>query len=250
MDVKENSFGVGLSKLVIMAIYNLGEKLGSTENEIVRFVSEKYGLEERSIEAIVRSTLKRGLEFGVLSLKNGRFVLEEDPDRPPPVESDGISENRTSASVGVKRGRLEVLSEEIEKGILEWKTQQDRMKRGNAKRLKRSVRAGRSRRVAAAGKGKRQPKNAFVRSLTTFGAKSGSKKPSGKNKSKTKSEKRPAGISGRTGKQCPVICPRACPKSIERIKQKHSRETEKGKMGGFGKTRTMSRSLFLDVLLK
>ncbi|KAL0266944.1 UNVERIFIED_CONTAM: hypothetical protein PYX00_009348 [Menopon gallinae] len=227
--MKPKFLGIRPLELAIMAIYNLGDKFGSTEEEIIRFVSEKYGLEERRAEPVVRSALKRGLDFGILSMKNGRFGLENVPEPPSGMDSEGSSE-QLPGSMRRKRERQQDLSDAIERGILQWKKERDEWREGSdAKRMRRGSRTDRPETDCNKHrKGKRKPRKGGSSTSRLGGRK---KKSSGRKKSSR---------SNRAAKQCPEICPKACPRSIERCKQGHSKEALKGKFGGLSPSRVDS----------
>lgn len=63
------------SELVITAIHNLENDKGSSAQEIIRFILNKYNLPADQVEAQVEKALERGVNFGVLCNNNGCYYL-------------------------------------------------------------------------------------------------------------------------------------------------------------------------------
>ncbi|KAK6625860.1 hypothetical protein RUM43_006159 [Polyplax serrata] len=65
------------SELVIAAIHNMEERKGSTPEDIVDFISNKYSLNANYLRGHVEKALKRGVYFGVLKENEGLYQLQE-----------------------------------------------------------------------------------------------------------------------------------------------------------------------------
>ncbi|KAL0269901.1 UNVERIFIED_CONTAM: hypothetical protein PYX00_007483 [Menopon gallinae] len=85
MDVSDHSKSPGdesssspkPSELVMMAINNIGSKMGATESEIVKFIADCLRAEPKNVAGAVRTTLKNHVAVGIVTDKNGRFRLTE-----------------------------------------------------------------------------------------------------------------------------------------------------------------------------
>lgn len=65
------------SELIIGAIHDLSEKRGSSSQEILKFIAQKYDVNPREIQSHVFAAIGRGLEYGLLARNEGLYRLQE-----------------------------------------------------------------------------------------------------------------------------------------------------------------------------
>lgn len=68
--------------MVISAIHNLGEKNGSSPQDIVRFISGKYKINENELKPHIQAALNRCYTFGLLSQESGLYRLNQMDETP------------------------------------------------------------------------------------------------------------------------------------------------------------------------
>ncbi|KAK6636272.1 hypothetical protein RUM43_009931 [Polyplax serrata] len=109
--------GVKASELVILAIHNLETKRpnesGFTHQTITKYIADKYDVSYGTVKPMIKSALERGLLFGIISQRGGRYQLEDVPEPPlemPPTEKSSTRSRTRSkvSSPGEKGGKKSV----------------------------------------------------------------------------------------------------------------------------------------------
>lgn len=65
------------SELIIGAIHDLTEKKGSSSQEILKFIAQKYDVNPRKIQSNVFAAIERGLVHGLLTKNEGLYRLQD-----------------------------------------------------------------------------------------------------------------------------------------------------------------------------